>query len=42
MTFSKVSTNFKRFLPETYETGLIKSHFSLPPEFMKFHKLIGR
>ena len=39
-TFSRVYTNFKSFIPETYKTGLIKSLlfrcFSLYPDFIKF------
>ena len=40
-TFSRVSTNFKSFIPETYKIGLIKSLlfrcFSLCSDFIKFH-----
>ena len=45
-TFSRVYTNFKSFIPETYKTGLIKSLlfrcFSLCSNFIKFHHEIDK
>ena len=45
-TFSGVYTNFKRFIPETYKVGLIKSLlfwcFSLCSDFIKFHHEIDK
>ena len=45
-TFSRVYTNFKSFIPETYKTGLIKSLlfrcFSLCSDFIKFHHEIDK
>ena len=45
-TFSGVYTNFKSFIPETYEIGLIKSLlfqcFSLCSDFIKFHHEIDK
>ena len=45
-TFSDVYTNFKSFIPETYEIGLIKSLlfrcFSLCSDFIKFHHEIDK
>ena len=45
-TFSRVYTNFKNFLPETYKIGLIKSLlfrcFSLCSDFIKFHHEIDK
>ena len=44
-TFSRVYTNFKSFIPETYKIGLIKSLFwcfSLCSNFIKFHHEIDK
>ena len=45
-TFSVVNTNFKRFIPETYKIGLIKSSllwcFSSCSGFIKFHHEIDK
>ena len=45
-TFSEVYTNFKSFIPETYQIGLIKSLlfwcFSLCSDFIKFHHEIDK
>ena len=46
MTFSGVYTNFKRFTPETYKIGLIKSLlfqcFCLCSDFIKFYHEIDK
>ena len=45
-TFSRVYTNFKSFIPETYKVGLIKSLlfwcFSFCSDFIKFHHEIDK
>ena len=44
-TFSRVYTNFKSLIPETYKIGLIKSLFwcfSLCSNFIKFHHEIDK